>query len=135
RRHFNWKHRQPEKQVAAKLSILNRRFQIPVRRCHHANIDRDGSASADTVHDLLLDRAQEFSLDAQRQLSDFVEKNSSTGGEFKLSLTTIVGAGEGAALVSKQFILDQRFRNGGAVDGDERMIAAAREMMNSAREE
>ena len=135
RRHLNRKHRQTEKQIATKLTVLDRRFQVFICRSDDTHIDRNRSTSADTIHHFLLDCTQEFSLDGQRQLSNLVKKYGAAGSKFKLTLTSIARARKGTAFVPKQFVLDQRFRNGGAVDGDERMIAASGKMMDRAREE
>ena len=49
-------------------------FQIFISCGHYANINRHRRASADTIDDLLFDGAQQFSLHAERQLADLIEK-------------------------------------------------------------
>src|SRR5688500_1765302 len=44
--------------------------------------------------------------------------------------TPIDSAGKRAALVSEDLVFEQRFRNRGAVDRDERMLAAPAQLMN-----
>src|SRR5690349_6486275 len=77
-RHFDRKDREPEEQVTTELAVVDCRFQVFVRRSHHTYVNNDRRTSTDTVHNLLLDRAQQFSLHGQRQLSNFVEKYSAT---------------------------------------------------------
>src|SRR5262245_8569007 len=62
RRNLDRKHCQTKKQVAAKLTILNRALQIFIRRCNDANIYRNRRASTNSVNDFLFNRAQQFAL-------------------------------------------------------------------------
>jgi len=74
-------------------------------------------------------------LHAEWQLSDLVEEHRAAGSELKLALTPIARAGECAALVAKQFVLDQGLGNCRAVDGDERLVAPRGKVMYSTCEE
>src|ERR1051325_2761915 len=100
-----------------------------------ANTAGGGRAPADSIDHLFFDRAQQFALHSQRQLSNLIEKYGAARRKFKLPLAAIVRAGKSAALVSEEFVLDQCFRNRGAVDGHEWMVASRGEMMNRARKE
>ncbi len=56
-------------------------------------------------------------------------------GEIQLADFAGARAGEGAALVAEEFVFDQAFGDGGAIQGDEGLLAAGRKMMDGAREE
>ena len=71
----------------------------------------------------------------QRQLADFVEEERAVVGEIHLADFAGAGSGEGAALVAEEFVFDQAFGDGGAVQCDEGLLAARREMVDGAREE
>src|SRR5690606_10368365 len=54
-------------------------------------------------------------------------------GAFEVPLVLPVGAGKAAALVAEQFAFDQVRRNGAAIDRNERLVAAAAELMDGVR--
>src|SRR5690349_19611291 len=125
-RHFDREHCQTKEQVTTKLPVLNGCFQILVCRRHHADVDRYWRASTDAIHYFFFNSAQQFPLNAERQFADFIQKNGTARSQFKLTLATIAGPGKSTALVTKEFILNQRFRNGGAVDCDKREVTTRR---------
>src|SRR5262249_50918409 len=54
---------------------------------------------------------------------DLVEEQRPAVGGLDLALPLRVGAGEGAPLVTEELALEQRLRDGAAVDGDEGSVA------------
>ena len=52
------------------------------------------------------------------------------GSQFELAGPRLAGVGEGALLVAKKLALGQRVGNGGTIQGDERLTAAAALIMN-----
>ena len=86
--------------------------------------------SADADHDFFFQHAQQLGLAAEAQVADLVEKQRAAGGQLELALAAFVGVGEGPFLVAEQFAFQQRFGNRRAVDGDERLVAAAAEVVN-----
>ncbi len=56
-RHFDRKHREPEKQITAELAVVDRCFQVFIRCGDEANVDRNRRTSANPVNDFFLDRA------------------------------------------------------------------------------
>ena len=87
-------------------------------------VDRHGLIAAERHDFVLLDDAQQSRLQRQRHVADFVEEQCSAAGLQDLAGPSVLRCvGEGAARVAEQLALDQRFRNRGAVDGDERRPA------------
>ena len=68
-------------------------------------------------------RAQQLGLQAGVHLADFVEQQGAAVGLLELADAAGDGAGEGALLVAEQFGFQQVLGDGGAVDGDERLVA------------
>ena len=91
--------------------------------------------AADALDVFLLQHAQELDLGAQAQVADFVEKNGAVVGLLEAAHAAGVRAGEGAAFVAEQFAFQQGFRNGRAVDGDERLRGALAVLVNRARDQ
>jgi hypothetical protein len=57
-------------------------------------------------------------------LGDLVEQKAAPVRAFETAFAPAIRAGEGAALVAKQFAFDQGLRNGRAIDGDEGPVTA-----------
>src|SRR5688572_30075589 len=96
-RNLDRKNRQPKEEVAAELSVVYCCFQIFVGCRHDAYVNRHRRAPADAIDHLLFDRAQQFALDSERQLTNLVEKHGASGSEFKLTLAPFAGARKRAA--------------------------------------
>src|SRR6266496_6078135 len=88
---------QTEKEIASELPIIDSCLQIFVCSSHDANIDRYRCSPAYSVHDLLFDHSQEFTLYGQRKFSDLVQENRASRGQLELDLSAIAGAGKGPA--------------------------------------
>jgi hypothetical protein len=82
----------------------------------------------------VLEDPEELGLDAHRHLRD-IEQERPAVGELEASDALVGGAGERAALVAEDLALDQRFRNGGTVDGDEWALPTVRGVVNRPRDE
>ncbi len=87
------------------------------------------------LHGALLEHAQQLGLDAGRHLGDLVEEQRSRVGELEAAWPPFDRPGKGAALVTEDFVLEQRLGNRRAVDRDERMLAAAAELVNGLGDE
>ena len=74
-------------------------------------------------------------LELERQLADLVEEDGAAVRQLEAADLAGVRAGEGAALVAEQLALDQRRRQRGAVDDDERRVAARAAPVDRAREQ
>ena len=82
---------------------------------------------------LFLNGPQEFGLEVDGQLADFVEKHGSAFGDGQKSVLGLIGAGERSFDVAEQFALNQRGHERAAIDGDERLVVEWSGVMNGAR--
>ena len=90
----------------------------------------DRLRSADADHDFFFQHAQQLGLAAEAQVADLVQKQRAAGGQLELALAALVGVGEGPFFVAEQFAFEQRLGDRRAVDGDERLVAAAAEVVD-----
>ena len=72
----------------------------------------------------VLEHAQQFHLDGERHVADFIEKQGAAVGLFEAAGAAGDGAGERAFFVAEQFAFQQIFRDRAAVDGDHLLLAA-----------
>jgi hypothetical protein len=121
--------------ILAKSFSRNGFLKIFVRGGEDADVDFDSLRSADALELLLLEHAQQFALNAEGKLADFVEKQRATVRQLELADFSGSGAGVSAAFVAEEFVFDKPFGNGGSVERHKRMLGARAEMMNRAREE
>ena len=70
---------------------------------------------------LLFQHAQQFGLQHQRNLADFVQEQRAFVGQFEDAALLRARVRESALFVAEQLAFQQRFRNRRAVDGDERL--------------
>src|SRR4029079_7476091 len=63
------------------------------------------------------------------------EQQGASAGALEAPGLAAVRTGEGAALVAEELVLEQRLRDGGAVDGDEGAALSRRQCVECAREE
>src|SRR4029077_2763149 len=108
---------------------------VTVRGSNHPNIRLDGASSADAIKFVLLQDTQEGNLGLGRKLSDFIEEDRASTGQFKTTQTPLGGAREGALFMAKQFRRDQVARDGSAVYAYECARGAIRPPVNRAGHE
>ena len=99
-----------------------------------ADIDRHRLAAADAVDQPLLDRAQQFRLQAHVHFGDFVEQQRAAIGLLEFADAASERAGEGALLVAEQLGLQEVIRDRRAIDGNERLPGAGRAGVQVARQ-
>src|SRR5690606_4057378 len=98
------------------------------------HVHGDLLAPADPLDDAFLQEAQQFRLEAEWEVADLVEEQRTAVRELDLARRLPDRAGEGAALVAEEFRFEQGFGNRGAIDGHEAVLAPARQLVQSARE-
>src|SRR5207253_9161559 len=69
------------------------------------------------------------------KVPDLVEEDGAAVGSLELADLELVGAREGASLITKQLALEELARHGGAVDLDERPRPAGREVVDRPRDQ
>ena len=89
-----------------------------------AHVAADRHVIADALEHALLQHAQQLHLHRQAHVADLVEEQRAALGDLEAALAGGDRAGEGAFLVAEQLAFEQLGRNGAAVDGDERPLAA-----------
>src|ERR1051326_2679858 len=122
-------------QVLAESAALGGIGKIAVRGREDADINLDRPSTADAIDLALLDSAQQFGLKPRIHFADFIEQQGAAIGFFELADTTRDGARERAFLMAEQFGFQKIFRDGGAIDGDERLVGARALAVNVARED
>ena len=133
RRDHHRQHVQPIEQVVPEIPLLDFLGQILVggRDDPDVHLDQLGAAHAGEL--LLFKRPEDLGLRVQAHVPDLVQEQRAAVRLFELPPFHRRGSGEGPALVSEQLALDQRLRNGGAVDRHERMAMARALLMYRAR--
>ena len=118
--------------VLAEFAGLDGLLQVLVGGRNDAGVEGQQAGPAQAFEFTLLQDAQQLGLQQRGHLADFVEEQRPVLGDFELALLEAGSAGEGALLVAEQFALQQGFRYGGAVDGDERLVGTQAVGVNGA---
>ncbi len=106
-----------------------------MRRRDDAHVDFLARRRADALERSLLQHAQQLGLQVERQIADFVEKQRPAMRQLESPLAGRDGARERAAGVAEELALDQRRRQGGAVDDHERVGPAGSVRVDGARKQ
>ena len=105
--------------LAAGLVDYLRRHAEAERGHDEADVCLDLGYAADAHEASVLQEAKELCLHVERHLSELVEEERASFGRLDLALHALGRAREGAALVTEQLALEQRRRDGRAIDRDE----------------
>ena len=89
--------------------------------------------AADALEAAVLDDAQDLLLHRQRGGGDLVEEQGAAIGDLEAREAPPRRAGEGAGLVAEQLAVEQALGQGGAVELDERLVPARREVGETRR--
>ena len=103
-------------------------------RGHDAHVDLERSLAAEALDPLVLEDAQELGLERRRHVADLVQEQGAAVGDLELAAAGRSRAGEGPALVAEQLALEQRLRDGGAMDRDEWSVRARASGVDGARQ-
>ena len=124
RRHHDRGRIEAVEKIVAELTRLDHRTQVAIGRCDQANINRIGTRRPDRLNLMRLDRAQQFGLQAQRQLADLVQEQGPAVGRSEIAERILARVGKRAAHVPEQLRLGQRLDQVRAVEGHERAARA-----------
>ena len=91
--------------------------------------------AADALEGLLLEDAQELHLRAGREVADLVEEERAFVRLLEAADAPLLRAGERTAFVAEEFALQKIFRDGGAIDGDERCLRPVAVLVEGAGDE
>ena len=115
RRHPDFDHSQPEEQVASKLSVGDRLFEVAIGRRDHPHVDLDRLIPADAFERMSFEYAEKFRLDRRAHFTDFVQHEGAAIGRLELAFARAARARVGAGIGAEQFGLDQLGRQAVAV--------------------
>src|SRR5258708_15040886 len=129
------KHIQTEKQIRTELLFAHHRFQIAVGRSNQARIGAKAARASQPLEFPLLQNAEQFGLQFERNLSDFIQKDSASVGNLEAANALRDGSRESTSFVSEQLAFQQTGRNRRTVEFDEGFRAAWAQVMNCARDQ
>src|SRR5207249_8972053 len=124
---------QAVEQILTELVFLQSGLKIPVRGRQGPDVHRDLFIAANPLNVFFLEHPQQFDLCAQAQVADFIEEDGAVIGLLKAADAASVRPGERAALMPEQFTLQERLRDGRAIDRDERLRRATAVLVDGAR--
>ena len=120
---------QAVEQVLAEAAGIDLGLRVAVGGADDADVDRRRLVLADPLDRAGLQEAQHLGLQAKIHLADFVEEQRAAIGLAGSAGAVRGGAGEGALHMAEDLAFQQVARDGGAVDGDERLVATAAELV------
>src|ERR1017187_10538797 len=132
RRHVDIEDIEAIEEVAAQLAALHRLLRVLVGGRDDAHVNRGFGLAAQAAELAVFEDAEQLGLGGGRHLADLVEQQRALLGEFEAAGAALDGPGECAFLVAEDLALDQRLRDGGAVDRDEWLQAAGAEVVQAA---
>ena len=106
-----------------------------MRRRQHPHIDRNIGFAAQPLDAAFLQHAQQFALGVRVQVADFIQEERAAVGLLETADAPGLRAGERAAFVPEEFALQQRVRDGRAIDGDERLVRPVAVLVNRPRDQ
>src|SRR5712664_2620596 len=106
---------EPGEQVLAELSFRHETLEAAVGGRHHADVHRDLPVAPDGSDLVVLEDPQELHLEPRRHLAHLVEQQGASGGGANEAFSFGLGAGERAADVPEQLVLEECFGQGRAV--------------------
>ena len=127
------KHVQAVEQVAAEFLFFDRAPQIDIGGGDQPHVHPDRLRSSQPLELLVLQNAQQFGLQLQRNISNFVEQQSPLIRQFQSADLLAHRSGEGSLLVAEQLAFQQSRGNGGAVHLDEAALLAPAHVVNHPR--
>ena len=123
-------HLETKIEIFTETLFFDRFVQVLIGRGQDAHVGVQNFAAADPAIFMILQHAQEFGLQFDGDVADFVQKKRAALGQLKLAEAAVEGAGERALFVAEQFAFEQIARDGGAVDRDEGLVPARRIVMD-----
>ena len=123
-------HAQAVEQILAELSFGDPLFEIRVRGGDDPNIDLLGPRFADRQHFTLLEKPEQFRLDVDGQVADFIEEQRAADRGPQDAGLIRHRARKAAAPMAKELTVSQFARRARAVVGQEHAAASKRSGMN-----
>src|SRR5439155_10871856 len=131
RRDLDGENIQPVVEVATKMLLGHHPFQVAMGRRHKPSVDSPRSWAPQALEFPLLQNAQQFWLEFQGDITDFVQKQRALVRQLQPATLLCDCTGEGTPLVPEKFTLQQTAGNGSAVEFDQRSLPPAAAIVNS----
>ncbi len=107
RRHPHLDDVDPVQQILAEAPVGRQRHEIAMGRGDDADVGRHRGRSTKRMHFLLLQHAQELSLQGRRHVADFVEEDRPALGRLKQAPLVVMRVGERTAPMAEQLALQE----------------------------
>jgi hypothetical protein len=116
----NGKHIKPVIQVHPELLLGDHGDKIPIGRSHYANIDPMSSTAAQSFELLLLQDAQQFRLEAEGHVADFIQKQRASVRSLESPYPLNYSTGESTSFMAEEFAFQKVRGDRGTVYLNER---------------
>src|SRR5882724_4218577 len=126
---------QAKEEIRSELLLARHRFEIAVGRGNQTRVGSKRARAAQPLELPLLQHAEQFGLQFERNLPNLVQKNRAAVGHFEAADALRDCSRECALLVSEQLAFQQTRRNSRAVELDERLRAPRTQIMDGARDQ
>src|SRR5207245_7627788 len=117
---LNRKHIEPVVKVFTKAARRHFLLQVPIGRSDDPHIREPRPVLAHALVTLLLQDAEQFALQFQRNFSDFIEENRPSFSRLETSGAVFYGPGKSPARVAGEFAFIQLVWVGGRIEAAER---------------
>src|SRR6266446_3269705 len=101
---------QPKEQILAKTTFFDSRMEVGIGSGQDTDIDDPGFGRADAFKLASFENAQQFRLQVERHIADFVQQESAAVGQFKTAHTICFSIGKCALYMSEKLALEDTFR-------------------------
>ena len=118
---MNAVHVEAIEQVAAEVAAIDRALDVEIGGREKADVDVPRLVLADAAHLAGFERPQQLGLQRLRHGANLVEEERASVRVLDQPRPRRGRAGEGAARVAEQLVLEQRFGERRAIQGDERL--------------
>jgi hypothetical protein len=122
-------------QIAAKFSAPHHSLEVLVSRGYQTHVDAMRAPAPEPFEFLFLQNAEEFGLQRERYVSDFIEEQGSFISQVEAADFLRDRSGKGSPFVAKKLTLEQIERDCGAVELDQRVTAARARIVDRMRDE
>src|SRR5208337_653529 len=123
---------QPVKQIGTEFLLLHQGTEISIGGGDQTRVRGEGARTPQAFELALLQDAQQFGLELERNLANLIQEDRSPIGQFKAADALRDGAGKGAALMSEELAFQQPGGDGGAVQLHEGARMPHAQVMQSA---
>ncbi len=121
-RYFKSHYIQTVEEILAESTPFHFFFKIMICCCNDTNFDTNGFIAADSFEGAFLENTEEFDLNIERNITNFIEKKCTALSLFKPADTSAVCPGKSSFFMAEELTFDEIFRYCGAVHRYEELI-------------